>query len=47
MMTNLGNDRKRRVLSQVQMAEMRFSRKVFGVRLRDKVHSCGIRKPWV
>jgi len=32
------------VLSQVQAAEMRFLRKVCGVMLRDKLHSCEIRK---
>jgi len=33
-----------RILSQVQVAEMGFLRKVHGVTLRDKVSSCEIRK---
>jgi len=34
----------KRVLSQVQAAEMGFLRRVQGVTLRPKVHSCEIRK---
>jgi len=34
-------------LSQVQVAEMGFSRRVYAVTSRDQVHICEMRKAWM